>query len=91
MGALEYFTQKSSSEFVIRTFILSDPERVMRRMTTWVEHPNEHVRLLSSEGRRPRLPWGQALPMFKKNPAPVLSILELLKEDPRPLCTQKCC
>lgn len=82
MNALEIFTQKSSSEFAIRTFILSDPERVMRRMTTWAEHPNEHVRRLSSEGCRPRLPWGEALPMFKKNPAPVLSVLELLKADP---------
>ncbi|GIP16168.1 hypothetical protein J40TS1_18100 [Paenibacillus montaniterrae] len=82
MNALESFTQKSSAEFAIRTFILSDPERVMRRMTAWAEHPNEHVRRLSSEGCRPRLPWGEALPMFKKNPEPVLSILELLKADP---------
>lgn len=82
MNALEFFTQKSSSEFAIRPFILSDPERVMRRMAIWAEHPNEHVRRLSSEGCRPRLPWGEALPMFKKNPAPVLAILELLKTDP---------
>lgn len=82
MNALEIFTQKSSSEFAIRTFILSDPERVMRRMTAWAEHPNEHIRRLSSEGCRPRLPWGEALPVFKENPAPVLSILELLKADP---------
>jgi len=82
MNALENFTQKSSSEFAIRTFILSDPERAMRQMTAWAEHPNEHVRRLSSEGCRPRLPWGQALPIFKKNPAPVLSILELLRADP---------
>jgi len=82
MKALENFTQKSSSEFAIRTFILNDPQRAMRQMTIWAEHPNEHVRRLSSEGCRPRLPWGQALPMFKKNPAPVLSILELLRADP---------
>lgn len=68
MNALETFTQKSSSEFAVRSFILSDPERVMRRMTTWAEHANEHVRRLSSEGCRPRLPWGEALAMFKKNP-----------------------
>jgi len=84
MNALEFFTQKSSSEFAIRSFILSDSERVMRRMTAWAEHPNEHVRRLSSEGCRPRLPWGEALLMFKKNSAPVLSILELLKADPSP-------
>jgi len=82
MNALENFTQKSSSEFAIRTFIMSDPERAMRRMTVWAEHSNEHVRRLASEGCRPRLPWGQALPMFKEDPTPVLSILELLKADP---------
>ena len=82
MTALENFTQKSSSEFAIRPFILSNPERAMRQMTIWAENPNEHVRRLSSEGCRPRLPWGEALPMFKKNPEPVLSLLELLKEDP---------
>lgn len=82
MNALENFTQKSSAEFAVRTFILADPERVMRRMSSWAEHANEHVRRLASEGCRPRLPWGQALPIFKKDPAPVLSILELLKADP---------
>lgn len=81
LNALELFTQKSSSEFAIRSFILSDPERVMRRMTSWAEHANEHVRRLASEGCRPRLPWGEALPMFKKNPAPVLAILGQLKAD----------
>ncbi|BBB90673.1 DNA alkylation repair protein [Methylomusa anaerophila] len=82
MTALENFTQKSSSEFAIRPFILSNPERAMGQMTLWAEHPNEHIRRLASEGCRPRLPWGEALPMFKKNPEPVLSILELLKADP---------
>jgi DNA alkylation repair enzyme len=66
MNALEIFTQKSSSEFAIRSFILSDPERAMHRMTTWAGHPNEHVRRLSSEGCRPHLSWGEALPMYKK-------------------------
>jgi len=82
MKALERFTQKSSSEFAVRPFILREPERMMRQMMIWAEHPNEHVRRFASEGCRPRLPWGEALPMFKKNPAPVLSVLELLKADP---------
>lgn len=81
MRALENFTQKSSSEFAIRPFLLRDPERVMKHMTAWAKHSNEHVRRFASEGCRPRLPWGEALPVFKKNPTPVLSVLELLKED----------
>jgi 3-methyladenine DNA glycosylase AlkC len=82
MRALEAFTHKSSSEFAIRPFLLRDPERVMQWMTAWARHPNEHVRRFASEGCRPRLPWGESLPMFKKDPAPVLSVLELLRGDP---------
>ncbi|MFB1082511.1 DNA alkylation repair protein [Jeotgalibacillus sp. JSM ZJ347] len=81
MTALENFTQKSSAEFAIRPFLLRDPDKVMNQMTTWAKHPNEHVRRLASEGCRPRLPWGESLPMFKKDPTPVLSVLEILKED----------
>lgn len=82
MKALENFTQKSSSEFAIRPFILSDPERVMGCMMTWARHPDENVRRFASEGCRPRLPWGEALPVFKADPAPVLAVLELLRADP---------
>ncbi|MBP2000305.1 3-methyladenine DNA glycosylase AlkC [Paenibacillus shirakamiensis] len=82
MEALERFTCRSSAEFAVRPFILKDPERMMTQMTHWSSHDNEHVRRLASEGCRPRLPWGQALPVFKLNPAPVLELLTLLKEDP---------
>lgn len=82
MKALERFTSKSSAEFAVRPFLLRDPVRMMVQMNAWAQHPDEHVRRLASEGSRPRLPWGQALPMFKKDPAPVLPVLELLKQDP---------
>lgn len=82
MSALELFTQKSSSEFAIRPFLLRDSTRVLNRMMAWAEHPDEHVRRLASEGCRPRLPWAESLPMFKEDPAPVLAVLELLKRDP---------
>lgn len=82
MRALERFTPKSSAEFAVRPFLLRDPERMMRQMEQWSRSEDEHVRRLSSEGCRPRLPWGQALPMFKRDPAPVLPVLEQLKVDP---------
>lgn len=82
MKALEIFTQKSSSEFAVRPFLLRQPDKVICQMIKWAGHPNEHVRRLASEGCRPRLPWGESLPMFKKNPTPVLSVIELLKADP---------
>jgi 3-methyladenine DNA glycosylase AlkC len=82
LKALELFTRQSSAEFAIRPFIKQDPEGVMKQMLAWAKHPNEHVRRLASEGCRPRLPWGESLPLFKKDPAPVLAVLEQLKDDP---------
>jgi 3-methyladenine DNA glycosylase AlkC len=82
MKGLERFTGRSSAEFAVRPFLLREPERMMRQMEVWAKHPDEHVRRLASEGCRPRLPWGQALPVFKKDPVPVLRVLELLKADP---------
>ncbi|MWV42895.1 hypothetical protein GRF59_04575 [Paenibacillus sp. HJL G12] len=82
MTALERFTQRSSAEFAVRSFIIRDTDRMMQQMLDWSKHSNEHVRRLASEGCRPRLPWGQALTMFKRDPGLVLPILEQLKEDP---------
>lgn len=81
LAALEIFTQYSSAEFAVRPFIMKDTPRMMAQMQTWARHPNHHVRRLASEGCRPRLPWAMALPMFKKDPAPILPILDALKDD----------
>ncbi len=81
LQALERFTQFSSSEFAIRPFLLQHPKQTLERLVQWATHPNEHVRRLASEGCRPRLPWAMALPEFKRNPSPILPILEQLKAD----------
>lgn len=82
LPALALFTKYSSSEFAIRPFLAKDPERGMRYMYQWAEDENHHVRRLSSEGCRPRLPWAMALSEFKKDPKPILPIIEALKNDP---------
>ena len=82
IDALERFTQFSSAEFAIRPFILKHPVKTMRKMLSWSQHGNHHVRRLSSEGCRPRLPWAIALPDFKKDPALIFPVLENLKSDP---------
>jgi 3-methyladenine DNA glycosylase AlkC len=79
--ALEIFTQHSSSEFAVRPFIKIYSHKMMEQMELWAESENHHVRRLSSEGCRPRLPWAIALPEFKKDPSPVIPILEKLKND----------
>ncbi|GAA0341544.1 DNA alkylation repair protein [Oceanobacillus oncorhynchi subsp. oncorhynchi] len=82
IAALERYTPFSSSEFAVRPFIINHEERMMSQMVAWTRHDNEHVRRLASEGCRPQLPWGQALASFKKDPSPVLGILEQLQADP---------
>lgn len=84
MAALERYTPYASAEFAVRAFILSDEQRMMAQMAAWAQHENEHIRRLASEGCRPKLPWGQALPSFQKDPTPILRILEQLKNDPSP-------
>jgi 3-methyladenine DNA glycosylase AlkC len=81
VAALEQFTKNSSSEFAVRPFIMKYPEEMMNQMEKWSKSKNHHVRRLSSEGCRPRLPWAMALPEFKKDPTPILPILEQLKND----------
>ena len=81
MKALEVFTQEASSEFAIRQFILKYEEQTMNQMKIWAKSKNEHLRRLSSEGFRPRLPWAISLPKFKQNPTKPLEIIELLKND----------
>lgn len=81
LPALAFFTKYISTEYAIRPFLAQDPERAMEYLTAWAEDENEHVRRLASEGCRPRLPWGMALPAFKKDPSPILPILEKLKND----------
>jgi 3-methyladenine DNA glycosylase AlkC len=50
-------------------------------MYKWSNHPNAMVRRLSTEGFRPRLPWGMAVPYLKKDPSVILPVLEKLKQD----------
>jgi 3-methyladenine DNA glycosylase AlkC len=82
LPALAFFTTLCSSEYAIRPFLDQDPQRAMEYLYTWADDQNEHLRRLASEGCRPRLPWGMALPKFKKDPSLILPVLEKLKDDP---------
>lgn len=82
MRAQHALTQKFSAEFSIRYFILQDAARTLDVLRSWTNDPSEHVRRLVSEGTRPRLPWAVRLPAFIADPAPVLELLERLRDDP---------
>jgi 3-methyladenine DNA glycosylase AlkC len=81
LSALHYFTRFGSSEFAIRTFLKTDFEKTIQEMYRWSADENEHVRRLSSEGSRPRLPWSFKLDAVIQNPKITQPILENLKQD----------
>lgn len=79
--AIERITQFSSCEFVTHPFVVRYPDRMMEQMLVWSQHEHWGVRRLASEGCRPRLPWAMAIPCLKKDPGPIIPILENLKND----------
>lgn len=81
MQAQHALTQRFTAEFSIRAFLQKHEAATLARFKQWATDPSAHVRRLVSEGSRPRLPWASRLPVFQKNPAPVLTLLELLKDD----------
>lgn len=82
IDAIKEITKRSTSEYAIRPFIEKYPERTIKVMEKWSKDRNIHVRRLSSEGMRPRLPWAPKLQIFIENPNPIIPILENLKDDP---------
>lgn len=82
MRANYELTQRFTAEFSIRPYLMHHQERTLDTLHKWVNDPSHHVRRLVSEGTRPRLPWASRLPAFQKDPKPVLSLLEKLKDDP---------
>ncbi len=81
LSALRQLTGLFSAEFAIRPYLLQHTQTTLEELATWIDDEDHHVRRLISEGTRPRLPWGQQLPMFRNDPAPVLFLLEQLKDD----------
>ncbi len=81
MELFKALTKRGSSEFGIRFFLLEEPQKTLALLQKWTSDPNQHVRRLVSEGTRPRLPWAMRLPAFIADPAPLLPLLEALKDD----------
>jgi 3-methyladenine DNA glycosylase AlkC len=80
--ALKRLTRYGTSEFAIRPFMIQYPDRMMPILHVWAQDKNEHVRRLAAEASRPRGVWVAHLEAFKKNPEPVIELLEKLSVDP---------
>lgn len=81
IDAIYEITQRNTGEYAVRPFLVKYPTKMLSVMLEWSKSKNVHVRRLSSEGVRPRLPWAKKLEQFIADPKPILPILENLKED----------
>ena len=82
LDLLKTLTPLFSAEFAIRDFLIRHTGVTLEIIKPWLDHPDEHVRRLVSEGTRPRLPWGQHLKQFVHDPKPILPLLDALITDP---------
>lgn len=81
IALIEEITKRNTGEYCIRPFIEKYPKKTLAIMKKWSTDKNVHVRRLSSEGLRPRLPWASKMDRFIEDPRPILDILENLKDD----------
>ena len=81
MDLLKEITQRFTSEFAIRPFILKYDKKIYSILMKWTNDSSEHVRRLCSEGSRPRLPWGMKLTNAVEDPSLGIKLLEKLKYD----------
>jgi hypothetical protein len=72
--ALEALTRRGTSEFAVRPFFHTYPEKMKAVLTRWVRHSCFHVRRLATEGSRPYLPWGGRLRVDESTAKEYLSI-----------------
>ena len=79
--ALQELTKHGTAEFAIRLFVNSDTDKMMKVFYRWAKDENHHVRRLAAEGSRPRGVWVEHIDSFKKDPQPVIKLLEKLKAD----------
>lgn len=75
LDVLAELTQRFSMEWAIRPFLNRWPDQVLARMELWCDHDSYHVRRLTSEGTRPRLPWGLGVSLDLEAALPLLDRL----------------
>ena len=64
MDLMYQLTQHFTSEFAIRPFLKINPQKILRKLKSWVNDESVHVRRWISEGTRPLLPWGGHIQSF---------------------------
>lgn len=79
--ALRELTQRFTSEFAVRPFLQNHFALTIARLRAWSSDASPHVRRWTSEGSRPRLPWGLQVKSLIVDPSPTLPLLASLQDD----------
>lgn len=82
LEALKVVTVCFTAEWAVRPFIKQNPEETMHFLLQCAQDESVDIRRWASEGTRPRVPWGEKLYLFIKDPAGTRAILDALKFDP---------
>lgn len=75
LSAIEKMTTRFSAEYSIRYFINAFPDETFEKLLEWTLHDHYHIRRLSSEGSRPKLPWSQKIIYSHDKTIPILNNL----------------
>ncbi len=78
---IEKLTQQFTGEWAIRPLANLDQKKILKKMKEWSKHQNFHVRRLSSEGLRAKLPWGKKIQWVNDSPEKTLPIYNKLRND----------
>ncbi|ULQ60631.1 DNA alkylation repair protein [Brucepastera parasyntrophica] len=79
---IKELTKRFTGEFAIRPLIAEKPKETIKIILKWSKDPNVHVRRLSSECMRIRLPWAKKLYTSVEEFESYKTILSNLKSDP---------
>jgi 3-methyladenine DNA glycosylase AlkC len=79
---IESLTRRHTGEFAVRPLLVAFPDAMLDVMTGWSRSDNVHVRRLSSEGVRIRLPWAKKLTVALDHFPVYKALLTHLKDDP---------
>lgn len=82
LNFIEKLTQRFTGEFAIRNLLEARPEPVIKKLQVWSLEECVHVRRLSSEGIRTRLPWAKKSTVFIEHFDEAIKILDNLKASP---------
>lgn len=75
LNAIREMTQRFSAEDSIRYFINAHPTQTLKELLKWSRDKHYHVRRLTSEGTRPKLPWAQKINISAHQALPILNNL----------------